>query len=623
MQKFIKVFLVIILILGSFFSVSKTFAQDSYSEEAVANFGAEIIVNTDNSIDVTETIQYNSGPYTRHGIYRDINTKSSQKRKMRIENVSVVDQNGVEQPFELIDSSYNVRVKIGDPDKTFNGERIYILKYHATRAIAQFDNFDEIYWNVTGNDWEIPIYKAQASVVFPEGATYLQSSCYYGEEGSTNTCALKNSGPVSFSFESPDKLYIGQGLTVAVGISKGVLMPYGADDEKITFWDTYFPWVVSSIIPILTFIICMLYWYKKGRDAKGTGVIIPQYDVIDGLSPMEVSGIVNQRVSSKEISAEIIYLATKGYIKIRELETSFIGLIKRKDYEFVKLKNPDPLENPFDKKLLNSLFNPNNLKADLLSLINGASEKYAFLTKVLNIKKLKEVDEDKNDPNELKTVKLSELENEFYTKIKVIITAVLDALLNKGYYSNLGRIKSGGSGLIITAFMCLWCVGFFGPILGLLLFEDNFIAPIAAIIASFVIYAVISRFFPAKTKKGIEAYEYLLGLKDYLKIAEKDRLLFHNAPEKKPEIFEKLLPYAMVLGVADIWAKEFEGIYQTPPSWYEGSPGSMFSAVAFSHSLSDFSSSAASSLSSSPSGSGSGGGGSSGGGGGGGGGGGW
>ncbi|KKT22394.1 MAG: hypothetical protein UW07_C0037G0011, partial [Candidatus Nomurabacteria bacterium GW2011_GWF2_43_8] len=113
------------------------------------------------------------------------------------------------------------------------------------------------------------------------------------------------------------------------------------------------------------------------------------------------------------------------------------------------------------------------------------------------------------------------------------------------------------------------------------------------------------------------------GLKDYLQIAEKDRLLFHNAPEKKPEVFEKLLPYAMALGVADIWAKEFEGIYMAPPNWYVGSGNAAFSAMAFNHSLSNFSSYTSSSLSSSSSGSGSGGGGSSGGGGGGGGGGGW
>jgi uncharacterized membrane protein len=126
----------------------------------------------------------------------------------------------------------------------------------------------------------------------------------------------------------------------------------------------------------------------------------------------------------------------------------------------------------------------------------------------------------------------------------------------------------------------------------------------------------------AKSKKGVLSYEYLLGLKDYLKIAEKDRLRFHNAPEKKPEVFEQLLPYAMVFGVEELWAKEFEGIYINPPDWYQGNKNSTFNVVAFGHEMVLFNNLATTSFSSSPS-SGSGGGGSSGGGGGGGGGGSW
>jgi uncharacterized membrane protein len=115
-----------------------------------------------------------------------------------------------------------------------------------------------------------------------------------------------------------------------------------------------------------------------------------------------------------------------------------------------------------------------------------------------------------------------------------------------------------------------------------------------------------------------------LGLKWYLQIAEKDRLAFHNAPEKKPEIFEALLPYAMVLGVDRAWAKEFEDIYTTPPSWYEGYPvtSGVFNVVAFNQSLSSFGAATTTSMATSPGG-GSGGGGFAGGGGGGGGGGGW
>jgi uncharacterized membrane protein len=140
-------------------------------------------------------------------------------------------------------------------------------------------------------------------------------------------------------------------------------------------------------------------------------------------------------------------------------------------------------------------------------------------------------------------------------------------------------------------------------------------------VLSCVIFMVINSLMPAKTVKGVATKEYILGLKLYLQIAEKDRLQFNNAPEKKPEIFEKLLPYAMVLGVDEAWAKEFEGIYTVPPQWYEGYHGGAFSAIAFNHSLSSFNSMASSSMGSAPGGSG--GGGFSGGGGGGGGGGGW
>src|SRR6185436_19560328 len=114
-----------------------------------------------------------------------------------------------------------------------------------------------------------------------------------------------------------------------------------------------------------------------------------------------------------------------------------------------------------------------------------------------------------------------------------------------------------------------------GPILG----KANAFRLAMGIFASIIVYSFISRFFPAKTEKGVAAKEHILGLKEYLQIAEKDRLEFHNAPEKKPEVFETLLPYAMVLGVANIWAKEFEGIYNEPPSWYSGPSSTAFNAI--------------------------------------------
>jgi uncharacterized membrane protein YgcG len=345
---------------------------------------------------------------------------------------------------------------------------------------------------------------------------------------------------------------------------------------------------------------------------------------------MEVSGIVNEKVDAKNISAEIIYLATKGYLKIRQLDERFIGLIKSTDYELTKLKVFSDLPNDFDQKLLKGLFDSQSqVTVDLTALKTTISKNTPpFVSSIFNslIKTNQPATEDaQTSTTEPKTssVKLSDLKYVFYTTATKIVTSVLDALLNKGYYKNLGRMKNSGSRVFLFVFMSVWASGFFGGILGVFLLRGNPFPMMVGIFFSVIIYGIISHFSPAKTAEGVIAKEYLLGLKDYLQIAEKDRLQFHNAPEKRPEVFEKLLPYAMVLGVANIWAKEFEGIYTTPPSWYSGPTGAAFSAIAFNHTMSNFSSFASSSLSSSRSSGGSGGGGSSGGGGGGGGGGSW
>ncbi|HTE48931.1 MAG TPA: DUF2207 domain-containing protein [Candidatus Paceibacterota bacterium] len=606
----LTVVLFIAFLVGNSFIVARVNAQESsFTEESILNFISSIKVNIDDSVDVFETITYNTGSQERHGIYRDIYPYSSTDQKMAITDVSVTDLNNVPYTFVLSNSGSNFRIKIGDANETFSGQKTYLIKYHASRAVAQFKDFDEIYWNVTGNEWTMPIYQASASIVLPSGVSIIQSACYYGPKGNKDQCQMSNDESGSYDFSAPSLLGVGEGLTAAVGFTKGVVIPYSASDKVSNFFDTYWPWLVSAILPILTLILSLLYWYRKGRDARGTGVIVPQYDVPDALTPMEVGGIANEKVNAKNISAEIIYLATKGYLKIRQLDERFIGLIKSTDYELTKLKDFSDLPNDFDQKLLNGLFNaePMPKLSDLKNLF------FKSASPIVN-----------PEPNLSKqSVKLSDLKYVFYKYSASVITSVLDALLNKGYYKNLGRMKNTGSRIALILFMSVWASGFFGGILGVFLLRGNPFPLIVGIFVSIIIYGIISHFSPAKTENGVATLEYILGLKDYLQIAEKDRLLFHNAPEKNPEVFEKLLPYAMVLDVANIWAKEFEGIYTTPPSWYSGSSSTAFSAIMFTNSLSNFSSFTSSSLGSSPSGSGSGGGGSSGGGGGGGGGGGW
>jgi len=113
--------------------------------------------------------------------------------------------------------------------------------------------------------------------------------------------------------------------------------------------------------------------------------------------------------------------------------------------------------------------------------------------------------------------------------------------------------------------------------------------PVVSIVVSCIIIALFGMQMSKKTKLGAETKDYILGFKLFLSVTEKDRLDFHNAPEKNPEQFMEFLPYAIALGVENKWAKQFENIYITQPSWYQGNMAGAFVASSFVSHMTDFS----------------------------------
>jgi uncharacterized membrane protein len=95
--------------------------------------------------------------------------------------------------------------------------------------------------------------------------------------------------------------------------------------------------------------------------------------------------------------------------------------------------------------------------------------------------------------------------------------------------------------------------------------------PVAAvsICACAAIMWIVGRRMPRRTRHGREAYERIAGLREFIRRVEADRL--ERLGGRTAGNFEKILPYAVVLGVADRWAHAFAGIYATPPTWYVGS----------------------------------------------------
>lgn len=572
-------------ILGLFLGISSV-----AKAEVINDFQSIITVSPDSSITVQEKIIYDFEGAIKHGIYRDISLLNSQNEPMKINVISVKDQNGSSHPFTTTVSGENINIKIGDPNRTLSGMKEYDITYRVFGAIGYYDNYDEIYWNVTGNNWQIPIKNTSASVFLPNNIIPKQESCYFGRKGNTTKCNMVSSG----SFSSPGVLNNGEGLTIAVGFEKGIVAVYEIPTSTRISRIVRMIWPI--IFPILAFIFLIVYRKKRGKIPKGTGIIIPQYDVPDNLTPIEVKSITKGKIESKDIPAEIIYLATQGYLKIKRIEGKKLKIFSKKDYTLILLKESKELSNEFDRDFLDILFGVN--------AVSGG------------------------------TVNLSTLKDQFLDLIFSIKTKLFEGLINKGYYikspSPLFSFFNRGNPTkrITSVFITITIIViFFGEMilnfLGSVLYLNPIILLISAI-ATIIILFILSKNMSNMSVKGVEMKEYLLGFKKYLQIAEKDRINFHNAPEKRPEIFEKLLPYAMVFGVEKLWAKEFKDIYVNPPNWYEGSSGN-FSTINFSHNMTMFSNFTTGILSSTPGGGGggSGGGGSSGGGGGGGGGGSW
>lgn len=559
MRKFVLSSIIIYLGLFGFLNVVKS---QEVQQEKISIFDVSIIVNTDSSIDVTEKIKYDSGLISRHGIYRYIKLSSYNNKILKISDINITDENGVPYNFTKSDSWKKINLKIGDEDKTFAGEKTYIIKYKILGSLGFFKDFDEIYWNVTGNDWLFPIEKVSVLVNIPSGAELLQTSSYCGRVGSTERCQNYNSNQFSYN----NTLLPGEGMTIAVGFSKGVV--------KETFFLVSNIWsILSFIIPIIIFIISFILWRKYGRDPKSNRTIIAEYDVPDNLTPIEAISIIKEKISNKDISAEIIFLAVSGYIKIEAIDKKFL-FIKSRDYILRKTKDIK-IENKTDKELMEFLFD--------------------------------------NDLGEVDEIKISDLKNKFGQNIPTLKRTLFTDVVSRGYFKN-------NPNSIIAIYLIVFVL--IGAIIGFnfqhIINNFGLLVLINIIFADFIIL-FFGFLMPARTEKGLRTMEYILGFKEYLSIAEKDRINFHNAPEKKPEIFEKFLPYAMVLGVEKKWAKEFEDVYIEKPKWYTDNNLSSFNSVLFVSSLGSFTSDINSSIGMS----GSHGGGSSGGGGGGGGGGSW
>lgn len=546
------------------------------SAESIVSFRSDIAVHSDASIEVTEAIRYDFEGASRHGIFRTVPISYRARGGafvLRVSGIEVTDASGNPESFTTNFPGDDMVIRIGDPDRLVSGVKDYVIRYRVRRAINFFDDHDELYWNVTGNAWPVGIGSASATVSLPEGTRMneVTDACYSGPEGGTDTSACREMIDVEkrmVSFDHSGALVVGSGLTVVVGFPKGAVV-------KPTWWQsTRYVLKDNPVIALPFAVLAALFviWYRIGRDPKGRGIIIPEYVPPEDLTPSEVGTLIDATAGNRDVSADIISLAVRGYVRITRMEEKGI-IFNSTDYSLEKLKSEEDLPNEFEKKLMRGLFRGNLPDISKIDVKNETGKLLA------------------RESLSMPFVRLSELKNVFFRDLKEIKSSVYESLVRKGYYrKNPAKVRalfwSLGGGMAIVAVSLL----------------GDFPGSIAlfSVAISGVLIAAFGFIMPACTKKGAETKEYIFGLKEYLSVAEKRRIEFHNAPKKNPKHFEALLPFAMVLGVESEWAKQFEGIYTEPPGWYRDSSGAGFHPALFVGSLGEFSSAADTNLSSSP-----------------------
>ncbi|MEK7584557.1 MAG: DUF2207 domain-containing protein [Patescibacteria group bacterium] len=553
-----RLFVALLVIAGcGFFSVA-------VAQERITDFNVHLDIQADGSVDVSEVILYDFGSESRHGIYRDIPISyktSFGTFKLRVRDISVRYEYDLLIPFETSRARSALRIKIGDPDTTVTGVNTYVINYTVDRALMFSEGSAQLVWNMTGNEWNVPINRVNGGVVLPAPISVdsLDAACYRGSFGSTQACVTLSvpapSGQTAGVVLSDGMLLPREGVTVNIGFpSELVSRPTPARSIWYFIADN---WIM--VIPILAFLIMWYLWYTRGRDPRGRGTIIAEYDPPEGLTPSEVGTVYDERVENKDIAGDLISLAIQGYLKIRQETVPKLGKDKT-DYIFYQLKPADESVPDFDRELIRALF-----------------ETHGTAT---------------SEAGALKEVRLSMLKDKFAKDLQKIKGLIYGAAVRRGYFTRKPQwVRAFYGGIAFVVAQAGFVVGgsWENPFLLMVFFTT------AAIIA------VFGWAMPQRTYQGVLAKEHILGFREFLHVTERDRLKFHNAPEKKPETFEKFLPFAIVLGVEKEWAAQFQDLYTIEPGWYQGSYGAHFNSVVFVSSLSDLKTQAGSVMSSAPS----------------------
>ncbi len=546
--------------------------------ERITAYDVDIEVESTGSMVVTETIDYDFGSARRHGIYRQVPVRlgydKRYERLYSLKVMSVVGSGRTPAQYKTEDAGRYERIRIGDPDTTITGAHRYTIVYRVDHALNGFADHDELYWNAIGTEWTVPIERATVRVTAPAELTDV--ACFGGGSGSKLPCSdASRAGPVAGFAQS--NLGPSEALTVVVGFRKGAVPePVPVLDEKWVpgraFAATPATLALSAaMLVVIAFAVVRLMW-RTGRDRRFAGSPVDvafategqeravgvfdrtetpvEFVPPDGLRPGQLGTLVDEVANTLDVTATIVDLAVRGYLRIDEIPKQ--GWFGKPDWTMTRLKEGDGLLT-YERSLFDGLFT------------SGAE------------------------------VRLSELRNTFAARLATVQHALYDDVVAQGWFvGRPDRIRRRWriiGGVTLAAAVVLAIVLAAATHLGLL--------GLPLVFGAALLLAGAGR-MPRRTARGTGVLRRAEGFRRFIQESEKERA----RSAEQQHLFSEYLPYAIVFGVTEKWARAFAGIDgQLPePTWYGG--GNAFTAAAFSHSIDGFAVTTAGTITSTPSGSG-------------------
>lgn len=531
-----------------------------------------------------------------------------------LEIVSVTDEDGTPRAYDQTTDGDFLVLTIAVPEGQYvYGEQTYVIEYTQTDVTlpnvtdpADGVTADEFFWDVNGTGWAQPFGEVSATVlVDPQvrGALTGDARCYWGYDGTANDCVIRET---SDGFEaSVNDLFPYQNMTVAIRFEPGTF-------AAAPFWQ-YVPWWVLVAAGLLAFglVTALVTRFVLWRDARGRGIVVAQYEPAAGLSALLAANIVGK--PKKGMAATIVDLAVRKNLRILEHDQGW-----NKVYGVQKITSSGL--GPDEQRVMGALFsvNPFSMGRVLPGIMN-----------LLGTGGSMPQPEADTDGGQVRWLTKGD------SVLGQQVVALTKAIEREVEAGGLRRKPSRVPLLLVIGSMVLAGLLLFFPLVTETGGEETIVFGVIGLnlipwIAIFAVGALVRR--RPLTAKGAELKEHLEGLREFIRVAEADRLQMLQSVSGAEristtdgaaivKIYERLLPYAVLFGLEKEWAEEIGKYYDTnPPDWYSGS--STFAIGAFAAGISSLSSSVSTSYSGSSGSSssgGGGGGGSSGGGGGGGG----